>query len=365
MQMNLSKVASLPAPSVLILGGANDLPELHLMRGLVERGFNIAYFGSARAEHLDFFAASGITYYPATIRSRLDLKCVRRLRTLLKKNSFHILHALTARALTVMLFASMGLGQKRVAYRGTVGNLSRLDPSSWLSFLHPKIDRISCVSEAVRRYLITQGVSAERAVTIYKGHSTEWYQQQPIRRSELRIPENAFLIGCTANMRHLKGVDLLIRAFGALPKEAHLVLVGEIRDPLITDLLATSPARARIHALGFRADAASIIASCNVSVMFSREREGFPKAVIESMIQGISAIVSDAGGMPEMVEEGVSGLIVPAGDQRALAEALRRLFHDRDLCTRMGVAARARVLSTFSIDQTIAKTAQLYRELLA
>jgi glycosyltransferase involved in cell wall biosynthesis len=89
-----------------------------------------------------------------------------------------------------------------------------------------------------------------------------------------------------------------------------------------------------------------------------------PKTVIEAMIHEVPPIVTNTGGSPELVENGVSGLVVPPGDAAALTEAMLRLYHDPDLRRRIGQAARRRIETHFNSARTVEQTLTLYRELL-
>jgi glycosyltransferase involved in cell wall biosynthesis len=296
------------------------------------------------------------------------------------------------------VLAIKGGTPKIIAYRGTVGHLSKLDPTSWISFLNPKVAAISCVSHAVERYLLGQGVKPDRLFAIYKGHDPAWYEAARTTnveqtRSDIGVPSGAptgvGLIGVpgaigqlplavpdgpsgapivcfVGNMRPVKGADLLIDAFSATSlsggeQPAHLVLVGDIRDSAVRRAVERSKHAFNIHLLGSRTDAAAIVAASDIFVMPSREREGLPKAVIEAMLLSKPVIVSDAGGMPEMVTDEESGLVVKANDVSALRNALDRLLADRALRERLGAAARERALTQFSVAKMIEQTEAMYR----
>jgi glycosyltransferase involved in cell wall biosynthesis len=120
-----------------------------------------------------------------------------------------------------------------------------------------------------------------------------------------------------------------------------------------------------VHALGARKDAAAIAAAFDVAVLPATKREGLPKTVIESMAQGVATIASRVGGVPELIEQGVSGLIVPPGDVGALEQAILRLYRDAELRTRLGADGRSRIATAFRVDETVRLTAALYDSLVA
>jgi glycosyltransferase involved in cell wall biosynthesis len=96
----------------------------------------------------------------------------------------------------------------------------------------------------------------------------------------------------------------------------------------------------------------------------STKREGLARSLIEAMAYGVAPVVTDCGGSPELVQHGVSGLVVPVADPAALAAAIRMLHDDSALRERLGAAARERIGRDFRIEDTIAKTLELYRALV-
>ena len=95
----------------------------------------------------------------------------------------------------------------------------------------------------------------------------------------------------------------------------------------------------------------------------SVKREGLARSLIEAMAYGIAPVATDCGGSPELVTDGVSGLIVPVRDANALGSAFRRLYQEPELRRSLGAAARERIGENFRIEETIAKTFELYDEL--
>jgi glycosyltransferase involved in cell wall biosynthesis len=308
-------------------------------------------------------AERGIRVERLRIRHRLDFPSAFALRRRLLEFRPEVIYAPGNSALSVALFASAGMRVARVAYRGTIGHLSRWDPAAWLTYLHPRVDRIWCVSNAVRDYLRSLGLAPEKLAVIYKGHDLAWYAAPPtVSRADLGIPDGAFLAGFVGSVRQVKGVDVLLKAVAGLPHalRAYVLLAGEMRDPEVARLVQTAPLRERVRATGFRADAASLMRLCDAFVMPSRAREGLPRAVLEAMAQGVPVVVSRVGGMPELVVDRDSGLVVPPSDPSALATALRTLAEHPDLRRRYGVRGKQRVATHFSIGRTIQQAAALF-----
>jgi glycosyltransferase involved in cell wall biosynthesis len=358
--------------AALCITAHSDRPEAETFIGLKAEGIDVHVFCSPHARQYRRLLDSGVRVTPLEIKGRLDRNAIARIRAELRGSRYDVLHLFNNPTVFHGLIAARGVPIKIVVYRGIVGNVSVLSPFAWFRYLNPRVDRIVCVAEAIRKYflglrLLGWKLRPEKVVTIYKGHDLAWYRDAPVDLVPLGIPPGAFTVCCVANWRPRKGIEVLLDAFALLPPEAplHLVLAGDMQAPTLQGTIAAHPYRDRIHVLGVRQDAPALVAACNVAVLPSLRREGLPKTVIEAMAYGVAAIVTDVGGSPELVEHEVSGLVVPPGDAAMLAQAVLRLQQDPDLARELGRRGRERIARDFSIRATIARTAALYRELVA
>ncbi len=342
-------------------------PEAETLIGLARAGVDCTIMTQGDSAYRDRMEAEGIRvvdYVPAKKFGRKDAAFIRRE---LITGAYDVLHLFNNKAIANGVLAARGLPVKVVSYRGQTGNVHRYDPVCWLTHLNPRIDRVICVADAVRRDLARRRLDPKSCVTVYKGHDLAWYTDAP---SDLEvgfgIPRGEFVVGTVANYRPRKGIDVLIEAMGRLPADQriHFLLVGGgMDDERLSAAIESSPARDRIHRAGFRRDACSLIAACNASVLPSTRREGLPKTVIESMVYAIPPVVTDTGGCAELVVDGDSGLVVRPNDPGALAAAVLRLAEDPAAARAMGERARARIDTHFNIRQTVADTLRVYSEL--
>lgn len=308
---------------------------------------------------------------PIALKSRFDKEGIAAIREQLSVKPYDIIHAYNPRALACGLRATRGTDIKVVAYRGVIGNISFLNPESWITFLHPRVSKIVCVADAIKDYLaglrlLWLQIPDRKLQRIYKGHDLAWYQSTPADLGQFGVPEGAFVVCCTGRNSPRKGFDVLIKAMDELPPdiEAHLLLVGDVdKNEELKTLVAQTAHPERFHFTGFRTDAPAIAAASNVFVLPSKVREGLPRAVIEAMAYGVAPVVTRVGGMPELVEDGISGLVVAPNSTRELASAIERLYRDRELSRSLGNAARERITRDFHTSQTVHETGELYKAL--
>jgi len=354
-----------------------DRAEFSLLLGLRNAGVEPLVVGRPGGARVADLEAAGIRVEKLPIRSKVDPATIMGIRRLLGSENFNLVHAFRKRAFVNYKIASLGTNSiPLVAYRGIIGNLSYWDPFAWLTFLNPRVARIICVCDAIKHYFLSKRFlfvfsffNEKNVVRIYKGHRPDWYTQvggSGELRRQLRIPETARVIGCVSRVKARKGIRELIQAIDLMQTgaEVHLVVIGNIEDQRHRAAFQAARCRERIHLLGFQPDASRLAAEFDVITLPSLRREGLPRAIIEGMSQGIPPVVTDSGGSAELVESGVSGLVVPAGDSASLAAAFDRLLTDERARVAMGRAAQRRIASHFSIESTVSATLEVYRDVL-
>lgn len=301
--------------------------------------------------------------------TKVNLRAAWQLRKILRAERPDIVHAFYGRALSHVVLAAQGLRRRPhiVSFRGIVSPLSRLDAGDWLSYRHPLVAAHACESDAVRAALIRSGIDADRCWTTYNS-----MLNVPVRRpgraglTQFNIPAGAFVVGTMAAMRPVKRIDLLLRAAieCAELSDTYWILFGEVLDDSIEHLASDQRICDRVRLVGHRADAAELISGADVFVMPSRA-EALCQALLEAMHQGVCPVVTDAGGMKEVVRHQQDGLVVPSENAAALAQAVRTLHANRHLVAQLASSARQRVADSFTPEKMAESTMAIYRHLLS
>ena len=314
----------------------------------------------------DFFPEipASIPATPLTCRSKLDFTARRQIREKVRGGHFDIVHAYTSRNLANIIAACRGVCPmpKVVGYRGTVSRLRVLDPANWMTFWHPRVSHIICVSEATNLALQASRIDPSKLMTVLEGCDPESIPALPrSARAEFNIPEDAFVVGTIANMRPVKGIDLLLRAAieTADLSNLYLLLIGRDQDPRIAPLAADHRIADRVRLAGLRPNGGQYASLMDVFAAPSR-MEGLGMSIIEAMMHGVCPLVSNVGGIPEIVRDQTDGIVVPSEDVTALAAGIRLLHDEPKRRQTLAASARQRVFDRFSIDQWTKRLVDFY-----
>jgi glycosyltransferase involved in cell wall biosynthesis len=214
-----------------------------------------------------------------------------------------------------------------------------------------RVDSLAAVSEHVReKFRARFGLARRRTRVISNGVDVRRFRPPP----GLRAASAAPVLASVAHLVPYKNLDVLLRAFARLSCDARLQIVGD--GPAAPDLerLARELGVAgRVELLGLRDDVPELLRRADAYVHPTRY-EGFGNAIAEAMASGLAVVATRAGGIPELVEPGVSGILVPPGDEAALAAALERVVRDPELRARLGARARQRILARFTVESAVA-----------
>jgi glycosyltransferase involved in cell wall biosynthesis len=322
-------------------------------------------------------------YVPALQREIspfVDARAVARIVRLIREFRPHVLHTHTAKAGAVGRVAAMLAGEARPqavvhtfhghVLRGYFGDAKTVAFRRLERRLAKVSDALIAVSPEVRDDLVGLGVAPRSKITVIRlGLDLESRIAAPpdareATRADVGIPAGAFTVAWLGRMTEIKRVDDLIRAFAALPVDAHLLLVGDgpLR-PRLESLARELGVGERAHFAGFRADVGSVYAASDV-VALTSANEGTPVTAIEALAAGRPVVSTAVGGVSDVVGNGRSGLLVPAGDVDAIGGALLQLRDQPTFRAELGAAGRVDVADRYSIPRLVGDVDRLYRELL-
>lgn len=237
-------------------------------------------------------------------------------------------------------------------------------------------DRIVTVTEAIRRQLVAGGLATEdRVVTMPGGVDVDRFRPdaRPVRDSgiwaALGVPPDVPIIGLVSGFRVMKGQRTAVEATARLAAEGrrfHLLLIGE--GPFAARVRAQVEAaglRDRISILGFVDDLPAAMAALDIALYSALESDGMSRVLFEYLASGVPVVASRVGVVPEILEDGRTALLVPAGEPGPLGEAVARLLDDPARRREIGAAGAALVHARYSGARLAERLTAMYRSVAA
>ncbi|PKN64999.1 MAG: hypothetical protein CVU57_12815 [Deltaproteobacteria bacterium HGW-Deltaproteobacteria-15] len=300
------------------------------------------------------------------------ISLIRQARQFVRANDINIIQTHGYKPSIIGLFIKLQCGVKWIcAMHGrTTENFKIRIYHMFDRFVQNFADRVVFVSKAERQRTFCRG-GRNRIRIIYNAVDLA----RPAATSELKdslrermsISNHARVVSVIGRLSPEKGVDVFIHAFAKVAKsipEAHAVLVGDGQERLALEAYIDSLGlRSRVHFAGYTETPGDFINASDLIVLPSRS-EGMPNVALEAMALEKPVIATMVGGIPEIIEHGVSGLLVPPQNPAAIAEATKRLLRDPCLAKRLAKAGRSCVRKYFSPEQRAEAWFEMYRELL-
>jgi glycosyltransferase involved in cell wall biosynthesis len=319
----------------------------------------------------------GVQVRRVLIRGDINPLLVWRLYQLLREGNYDLIHTHLIHADLYGTLAAKLAGVPIIISTKHNDNAFRRHPFyALLDRLASKFaDKIIVISDHLKRFFVEiERLDPRKMTRIYYGLDTGWVEgggshtARPISvQEELGIPPDTPLAGIIARLNPQKGHTYLVTAFakvvGSLP-EARLLIVGDgnLRGDLERQTRELRITR-QVTFTGWRDDIPRIMAALNLLILPSLW-EGFGLVLLEAMMIGKPIVASRVSAIPEIVVDGVTGLLVPPRDPEALAKAIIALLQDKERADVMGRAGQERVKRYFSVDRMVQQTETLYGELV-
>ena len=345
-------------------GGQNQVLVTVLgLRSLGHRTMLVAHpNGELRARALE-----GMELLPLAPMTEMDLSAAWRLSRALKQLQPDVVHAHDPHGVAMAALAlSMStepvtpplLASRRVDFRIRGNALSR--------WKYRQVDCFICASEAIRQILLSDGLAHDRAVTVHEGIDLDRVAAaSPAKiHEELWLPHGAPVVGNVAALVPHKGQKHLIEAAALVVRQvpdARFVIAGdgELR-PSLEQQIRHLGLEKHVLLAGFRPDVLSVHKAFDIFVM-SSVTEGLGTSILDAMACGKPVVATTAGGIPEVVRDGGTGLLVPPRDHEAMAAAIVKLLRDEPLRRRMGAAGLSLANARFGADRMVRETLRVYQ----
>jgi L-malate glycosyltransferase len=314
--------------------------------------------------------SEGTDLIPLAPRNEIDLAAAWRLSRVLKQLKPDIIHAHdphgVAMAATALSIASPSPAPPLVASRRIEFRIAHNSFSKWK---YSRVDCFVAISEAVRERLIADGIPRQKTTVVHEGVDVERITHLPTANvhAAFYLPTHAPIVGNIGALVAQKGQHHLIDAAAivvrAVPDSRFVICgEGELR-PALEEQIKRKHLERHVFLAGFRADVLELLKGFDLFALSSLQ-EGLCTSLVDAMAASKAAVATRVGGVPEVVADGETGLLVPPRDHEALADRIIILLKDGTRRARMGEAALKRARKLFTVDHMVAGTLATYERLV-
>jgi glycosyltransferase involved in cell wall biosynthesis len=343
---------------------------LHTVMGLREMRHRTALVAHPDGE-LYRRMSEGTDLVPLAPRNEIDLAAAWRMSRVLKQLRPEIVHAhdphAVAMAATALSIASPSPAPPLVASRRIE---FRIGGNSFSRWKYEQVDCFIAISEAVRARLIADGIRREKTTVVHEGVDVERIAHLPAANVQgtFFMPTHAPVIGNIGALVPQKGQHHLVDAAAIVVRripDARFVILGEGElRPALEEQIKRKHLERHVFLAGFRHDALELLKGFDLFALSSLH-EGMCTSLVDAMAASKAAVATAVGGVPEVLDDGETGFLVPPRDHDALADRIIYLLKNEAMRARMGEAALRRARERFTVERMVTGTAAVYETLMA
>ncbi len=338
---------------------------VYLVESLQSRGHSNFVVCQPKSVLEEKVSSLKIPVFSLPMRGEWDIIAAIKLAKIIKKNNIQILHLHTAHAHTLGLFAA----KFNPACKVVVSRRVDFHIRSRFKYNRRGIDKIITVSEQIKRVLIEDGIKSEKIIAVHSGVDLERFNKTKSNDylyKEFNLDSNVPIVGIVAALAPHKDHQNFLYAANMVKKnypQAKFLIVGEGElEEDLKNLCHQLGLEKEVIFSGFRKDSLEIISTFDVFVL-SSYLEGMGSVLLEAMALAKPIVATRTGGIPEVVLNGVTGILVPPKNSEELADGILQLLKDNVLAKEMGMKGKERV-KEFSKERMVGKTEKIYKEIL-
>jgi glycosyltransferase involved in cell wall biosynthesis len=328
-----------------------------LAAGLRDLGYRTLVIAPTGSPLLRLAEKAGLPTYRLTLRGEWDIRSARELRAVAREWSADVVHAHDARSHSIARWALIGKRKTRLVVTRRVA----FPPKQVRLKYRHGVDAFIAISQAVKSVMVKAGVPANRIEVVYSGVPAPQVKRPRNWRRERGWPPSSVICGIVGAMTQEKGLDMVggiaRRLPGELFRRTRLVLLGGKGKG------GTTVSGVEGFDAGFVEEIHDAVSGLDM-LWHPARSEGLGTSVIDAMALGVPPIAFAVGGLPEVIEDGKSGLLVAPGDIGAFVRAAAALISDDGLRALLGEGAKLRA-AEFDAKRMIERTAEVYGRVIA
>lgn len=346
--------------------GGQEIRIVQESRELASRGYRVTIACQEGATIGERAAEARIPVHIVAMRNQYDPLAVRNFIKLIRDESIDIVHTHSSRDGWVAGAAGKFTGTPVVRSR----HLSTPIGKNWFSSFSYRFfaDAILASGDRIKQTLVTRnGLDPDKIVSVGAGVDTRRFRQDISGdgvRKELRLDDCYPVVGMVAILRSWKGHDYLLESVREVVKQyptAKFVIAGDgPRKDALHQKVSDLGVGDSVIMAGFRADVPEVMAAVDIIILPSYASEATSQVLPQALAMGTPVIATDVGGLPEIVEDNVTGLLIPPRDPAAIAGAIIKMAADKDRARLMMERGREKILEGYTLEVMMKKTIDTY-----
>lgn len=335
--------------------------------GLRKKGHKVIIYCNKESILAHKAKEAGIEVFEANIQKQTLFQTIPRLFRIIKKEKVDIVCTHSSVDSWAGGLAAKLSGRKLVRFRH---NLYQIGKNPLSNFIYSIPDKIICISDEIKRVLISSGIKVNKLAVICSGVDINRFNPHSvvgIPRKDLGISDNSIVIGNTSSFTGVKGQEYLLKAFNIVCEKhpSYLIFASRIlpsHKEKYLKLIKTN-FRNRVFFLGHRDDIPEVLKSIDIFV-FPSIIEGLGTSLLEAMAMENPVVISDIPTFRDFITDKLNGLFFKPGDTYNLAAKIIFLIENKNLRTQFGVNARSTIIQKFSLDRMLDLTVKVYKNIL-
>jgi glycosyltransferase involved in cell wall biosynthesis/tRNA A-37 threonylcarbamoyl transferase component Bud32 len=346
---------------------------LYLIKGLTKKGYISHLICQPKGSLYDHALQEGVKTFPLPMRGEVDLIAAFKIAQRIRQEKYDLVHSHTSHGHSLVIGASFFLRKPpiRIVTRRLDFSIFRHNFLGMNIYKYTKgVDHIIAISQKVRDVLIKDGISPDKISIVHSGVDVDRFKgvKGDYILQEFSIPSGTPILGNVAYLVEHKGQKYLIQAMSEVVKkhpEIRLFILGKGRLELQLKAMAEALNLERnIIFTGFRKDVGAFLNIFNLLVVSSVE-EGLNSTILDALSLEVPVVATDAGGIPEVINNGETGILVPRADPEALASGILWMLSNPDQAKAMAKKGREKVIKQFSDKVMVEKNIQIYQKLIS
>ncbi len=342
---------------------------IYLFNALHEKGYKTAFVCKPQSPLEKFCRENNLPIYPISMKGEIDFIAGLKIALICKKRGYNILHLHSSHALAIGLWAKLFFKKlKLIAVRRVDFHIKK----NWFSqykYNTNKVDKIVCISDAIKKVLLKDKIPEKKLITIHSGINIQKFEGIEFEnnfKSDLNIPEEHVIVGTIAALSSHKDYPNLLKAANIiLQKFKNVTFVALGDGPQKKEIYKLTEAlniQNKFLFAGFQKEIGRYLKMFDIFVLASK-KEGLGTAMLDAQSVGLPIVACKTGGIPEAVIHEKNGLLVSPGDEKQLADAITKLIEQKELRKKLGKNS-LELVKNFDIKNTIQKNIELYEDIL-